>query len=199
MAPEHVRPASPVPQSWPTGDAYLAQSEAALPDVSYRDVFRDARLQALIGQALANNRDLHIAAANLAAARAQVRVVRSAQFPEVGVDGSASYQANEGEDLQSYSLRGGVASFELDLFGRLANATAAERERALATEAAARTVRIGLIADLARAWTAYAADRDLLAIARDTADNARRAVELTRARLEGGIAPRTDLRQAEQV
>jgi multidrug efflux system outer membrane protein len=38
-----------------------------------------------------------------------------------------------------------------------------------------------------------------MAIAEDTAANARKAVELTRLRLEGGIAPRTDLRQAEQV
>ena len=44
-----------------------------------------------------------------------------------------------------------------------------------------------------------ALDRDLLAIAQDTAANAAEAVDLTQARLEGGIAPRTDLRQAEQV
>src|SRR5690606_22889101 len=80
-----------------------------------------------------------------------------------------------------------------------ANATAAERDRALATAAATRTVRLALVADLADAWATYAADRDLLAIAQDTAANARRAVELTQLRLEGGIAPRTDLRQAEQV
>ena len=60
-------------------------------------------------------------------------------------------------------------------------------------------MRLALVADLATAWAIYAADRDLLAIARETAGNARRAVELTQRRLEGGIAPRTDLRQAEQV
>ena len=199
LAPDYARPEAPMPQSWPAGDAYLVQTEAALPEVSYRDVFRDPRLQALIGEALANNRDVRIAAANLAAARAQVGVVRSAQFPEVGVGASASLQTREGRDSESYELRGGIASFELDLFGRLANATEAQRERMLATEAAARTVRLGLVADLADAWATYAADRDLLAIAAETATNARRAVELTQARLEGGIAPRTDVRQAEQV
>lgn len=199
MAPAYVRPASPVPASWPAGDAYLAQTEAALPEVSYRDVFQDPRLQALIEQALANNRDVRIAASNVAAARARVRVVRSNQFPEVGASASAGLQTREGADAESYAIQGGIASFELDLWRRLANATEAERERALATEAAARTVRLGLVADLADAWITYAADRDLRAIAADTAANARRAVELTRARLEGGIAPRTDLRQAEQV
>ncbi|HTM96760.1 MAG TPA: efflux transporter outer membrane subunit [Croceibacterium sp.] len=196
LAPDYVQPAAPIPPSWPTGDAYLQQSEQSLPAVTYTDVFRDQRLQQLIALALENNRDLRVAAANLAAARAQVRVVGSAQFPEVGASGSADVSDN---GTERYVLQGGVSSFELDLFGRLRNATAAERDRALSTEAAARTVRLGLIADLASAWATYAADRDLLAIAQDTAANASRAVELTRLRLEGGIAPRTDLRQAEQL
>jgi multidrug efflux system outer membrane protein len=196
LAPAYQRPAAPVPSSFPQGEAYPAPAEGALPSVSYRDLFRDARLQALTAQALAENRDLRVAAANLAAARAQVRVTRSAQFPQVGADASATYRRGQGD---SYALQGGVSSFELDLFGRLANATAEQRERALASEADARTVRIGLVADLAQAWITYAADRDLLAIAEDTAANAGKAVELTRLRLNGGIAPRTDLRQAEQV
>jgi multidrug efflux system outer membrane protein len=195
LAPATVLPAPPVPESWPVGDAYLAQSEAALPILSWRDIFTDARLQSLTQQALANNRDLRTAYANVAAARAQARATRAGQFPEVGVSAGAS----DSDGGSSFSLRGGVTAFEIDLFGRLANASEADRNRALATEAAARTVRIALIASLADAWTAYGADRDLLAIARDTAANARESVRLTRARLDGGVAPRTDLRQAEQI
>ena len=45
----------------------------------------------------------------------------------------------------------------------------------------------------------YAADAGLLRIAEDTVANAEKSVRLTRARLQGGIAPRTDLRQAEQI
>jgi outer membrane protein, multidrug efflux system len=56
-----------------------------------------------------------------------------------------------------------------------------------------------LVGDIADAWLRYAADASLLKIAQDTASNAENSVRLTRARLEGGIAPRTDLRQAEQV
>jgi multidrug efflux system outer membrane protein len=200
LASAYVRPAAPVPVSWPAGDAYLQQSEISLPTVTYTDVFRDPRLQTLIAQALVNNRDLRVAAANIAEARAQVRVARAAQFPSIGASGSANARVDgNGDVTQSYSLSGGVSSFEVDLFGRLRNATQAERERELSTEASARTVRLGLIADLASVWASYAADRDLLAIAEDTAANATRAVQLTRLRLEGGIAPRTDLRQAEQV
>ena len=196
LAPTYQRPAAPVPPAFPQGEAYPPLNQGDLPSVSYNALFRDARLQALIRQAFANNRDLRVAAANLAAARAQVRVTRAAQFPEVDANASATYNRGQG---MSYALQGGVSAFELDLFGRLANATAAQREQALASEADARTVRIGLVADLANAWITYASDRDLMTIAQDTAAAARKEVELTRLRLEGGIAPRTDLRQAEQV
>lgn len=205
LAPKTVLPAPPVPQSWPVGDAYLLQSEAALPILSYKSVFTDARLQALAEQALANNRDLRVAYANVAAARAQVRVTRSGQFPELGVTAGAGYSdsggsgSGNGGGSGDFSLRGGVTAFEIDLFGRLANATEADRNRALGTEAASRTVRLALIASLAEAWATYGADRDLLKIAEDTAANARESVRLTKARLDGGVAPRTDLRQAEQI
>jgi multidrug efflux system outer membrane protein len=200
LAPDYARPQAPVPAAFPVGEAY-APADAALPDVSYRDVFRDPRLLELVGLALDNNRDLRVAAANIAEARSIVRVTRSAQFPEVAVGASADAATggDSGRDGQAYALQGGIASYEVDLFGGLANATAADRERALATEAAAASVRIGLVADIASVWATYAADQDLRAIAQDTADNARRSVELTQARLRGGIAPRTDVRQAEQV
>lgn len=200
LAPPHSLPEPPVPQELPQGDAYLLQSEAALPSVDYTDVFRDPRFLQLVVQALDNNRDMRIALANVQAARANARIARSAQFPSISAPASASYSTGGDQpSSQSFGLRGGITSFELDLFGRLANAAAAERDRMLATEAASRTLRNALISDLAFAWALHAADSELLAVARDTAANARRSVELTRQRLEGGIAPRTDVRQAEQV
>jgi multidrug efflux system outer membrane protein len=202
MEPRYVRPEAPVPPSWPVGDAYLLRSEAALPAVSYRDIFRDARLQVLIGQALINNRDLRIAAANIEAARAQVRIRRADQLPEIaaGAGGSiadssnSTFQGSGSRTRRSLSADIGIANFELDLFGRLASLTRAEQDRYLATEAAARATRLTLVGDIADAWLNYAADASLLGIARETADNAARSVQLTRLRLEGGIAPRTDLR-----
>jgi len=201
MAPKYVRAEAPVPASWPAGDAYLAQSEASLPAVSYRDIFTDARLQTLVEQALVNNRDIRVAAANLAAARAQVRVVRSNQFPEVGVSANANRDSGSSgrSESTSFSVSGGISSFEIDLFGRLASATEAQRQSALATEAVARTVRLGLVADLAQAWADHAADAELLRLALSTAASAQQTVKLSRARLEGGVANRTALRQAEQV
>ncbi|MCJ2181646.1 efflux transporter outer membrane subunit [Novosphingobium sp. 1949] len=202
MAPKYVQPAAPVPASWPSGDAYLAQSEAGLPIVAYTQIFQDPRLRQLIAEALVNNRDLRVAAANITAARAQVRVTRADQLPAVGVSAtSTDSETGGGFGLNgwSHSVSAGVSSFELDLFGKLANATQAERDSALATEAAARTVRLGLVADVAQAWANYAADSELLRIAADTATSAQDTVRLSEARLKGGVAARTELRQAQLV
>jgi multidrug efflux system outer membrane protein len=207
MDPHYVTPAAPVPPSWPTGDAYLRQSEATLPSVSYRDVFQDARLRSLIETALANNRDLRVAAANIAAARAQYRIQRANQLPKVDLGGDATYThsgsaastAGASGGSARFSADVGIPAFEIDLFGRLASLSRAEQNRWFATEAAARATRLTLIGDIADAWLNHAADASLLKIARDTVASGERSVKLTQARLNGGIAPRSDLRQAQQV
>ena len=219
MAPKYVQPALPVPASWPAGDAYLAQSEAALPVMSYREVFADPRLVQVIEQALANNRDLRIAAANIRAARAQSRIQNAAQLPQVGVaaggtrfdNGTANQNRNQDVDIGNnpaasrstagtrYTADVSTTAFEIDLFGRLDSLSDAALARYFGTEAAARATRLTLIGDIADAWLTYAADASLLKLAEDTAANAREQVKLTRLRLNGGIAPRSDLRQAEQI
>ena len=201
LAPPYARPAAPVPTSWPVGDAYLRSSEASLPTVRYQDIFQDPRLQALIGQAIANNRDLRVAAANIAAARGQFRIQRAELFPQVDANAGATFRGGQGATgpSSSFSANVGISSFELDLFGRIRSETDASLNRYFATEAAARTVRLSMIGDIAQAWLDYAADKSLLKIAQDTATSAQRSVDLTQKRLDGGIAPRTDLRQAQLV
>jgi multidrug efflux system outer membrane protein len=200
MEPTYVRPQEAVPPSWPVGDPYLRRSESELPTVTYQQIFRDPRLQSLVEQGLANNQDLAVAAANIAAARAQHRIQRAELFPEIDAQAGATGTKNDngGADAQ-FTAGVGIPSFELDLFGRIRSLTKAQLNRYFASEAAARATRLALVADIADTWLTYGADASLLKIAEETATSAQRSVTLTRARLEGGIAPRTDLRQAELV
>jgi multidrug efflux system outer membrane protein len=198
MEPKYARPELPVPASWPVGDAYLKQSEAALPSYRWQDVFGDPRLRAVIGQALANNQDLAVAVANIAAARSQYKIQRAELLPQLDV--TADYRragGGSGGNSDSFSTDFGISGYELDLFGRIRSATNAAQNRYFATEAGARAARLTLVSDVAGAWLAHAADSGLLAIAQQTAVAARQSMTLTRTRLDGGIAPRTDLRQAE--
>lgn len=91
LAPRYERAALPVPPSWPAGGPYAAQPQAALPSVSYPQVFTDPRLQQVIARALANNRDLRVAVANIAVARAQYRIQRADLFPQIDATGRYSY------------------------------------------------------------------------------------------------------------
>lgn len=200
MDPKYVQPELPVTPSWPVGDAYLKQSEATLPALGYRDLFRDPQLTNLIDQALVNNRDLRVAAANIAAARAQVKVRKAGQLPTVDASTGAGYGSqSSGGDGADFSANIGVTGFEIDLFGRLASLTRAQQNQLLATESAARATKLALVSDIADTWLNLAADRSLLKIAQGTVTNADRSVFLTRKRLEGGIISRIDVRQSEQI
>lgn len=239
LEPSYERAATPVPLGWPVGDAYLRSTEAGLPTLDYRDIFRDPGLQAVIAEALANNRDLRVAAANVASARALYRVERSARLLRVDAGGGATLSrrstagistgsaggtgtgTDTGTDTgtgtqptpgtgtisgsggggvgANYNLDIGVSSFELDLFGRVRSLSNAALAEYFATEAAVRTARLTLVAEVASAYLTYATDISLLRIARATEANAAQSVRITQARLSGGIAPRTDLRQAETI
>ena len=220
LAPAYHRPAPAIPAALPPGGQ---PAEAAPASLSYQDIFRDARLVALIDQALANNQDLKAALANVDAARALVTVNRAELFPQL--DGNAGLTtsdssndtrgnignntggtgtggtgngASTGGRRTIYQANLGV-SWEIDLFGRIRNLTDAAYDQYLGTEAAQRGARLSIVAGVANAWLALAADRSLLAASRETRESAAKSVELTRALLNGGVAPRTDLRQAETI
>jgi outer membrane protein, multidrug efflux system len=213
MEPKLGQPEPAIPPSWPAGDAALKQSEVALPAVTYRDIFRDPRLQTLIAQALLNNRDLMTAAANIDAARERYIIQRAQQFPQLNAgagvtvtgersnnSSSSGSSGNSGSNLSAdYTAGLQIPSFEIDLFGRLRSLTHAQFQQYLATEAGARATRLSLVANIADAWVSYATDSSLLLIAQETLKNATESVRITRLRLEGGIAPRLDLDQARLI
>lgn len=209
LSPHYERPALPVPPSWPTGPAYAA--DAALPSVTYREMFRDPRLQAIVAQALANNRDLRIAAANIAAARAKYRIQRAELLPEVDATGSYQHTYGGGGAAQAggvapraasgnnFATDVGLTAFEIDLFGRVRSLTTAARERYFEQRAAAEATRVTLVGDIAATWLTYASDRSLLLIDRQTSASARQSVALTQDRFAQGIAAHSDVDQAEQI
>src|SRR4051794_6007562 len=83
LAPAYERPALPVPDRFPGGGGALAAA-----DQGWRTMFGDPRLQALIALALANNRDLRVAALNIEVARAEYRIQRAGLFPALDARGA---------------------------------------------------------------------------------------------------------------
>jgi NodT family efflux transporter outer membrane factor (OMF) lipoprotein len=125
------------------------------------ELFKDANLSRLIEQALANNQDLRVAAAHLQAARAQVTVAASAQYPFVGLQADAgrgeisanrplaAYDTPNVSTTQNDFVLGATVNYELDLFGRVRRQVEGARASARQAEADFENIRLMLTAELA--------------------------------------------------
>src|SRR5690606_31056667 len=156
LIPDYQRPEAPVAAAWPEGEAYrdnaATQTDTAAADLGWREFFRDPALHGLVQTALANNRDLRIAALNVEAYRAQHRIQRSELFPSVSANGSGTRQrlpadlSSTGQAATSgqYSATVGT-SWEVDFFGRLRSLSEQALEQYFASEEARRSTQIALV------------------------------------------------------
>lgn len=210
MAPKYEQPASPVPASWPSGPAYKEAGKPAdrpLAEIPWQEFFTDPQLRKLISLSLENNRDLRVAALNIERFRALYQIQRSDLFPKVDATAGATFQrlpedfsGNGGaETVHQYNVGLGVASYEVDLFGRVRSLKDQALEQYLATEQARRSVQISLVSEVALGYLILAADRERLQIARETLANQQSSLNLTRSRLEAGVASALDLNQAQTI
>ncbi len=208
LAPKYARPPAPVPEALPGGASAAggagAPGAGPVAEVPWRRFFLDERLRQLIAISLENNRDLRQAALAVERSQAQFQVQRADLFPKVSATGGGSLQRVPGElsatgeamTVHQYSLGVGVASYELDLFGRVRSLKDAALEQYLATEQAQRSVRISLVSQVAAAWLALAADRERLALAQETFATQQESLRLTQARFEAGVSSVLDVNQA---
>jgi multidrug efflux system outer membrane protein len=206
MIPPYQRPEAPVPDSWPSGPSYRNIPTAAVGDeVPWREFFTDARLQAVIAAALANNRDLRAAALNVERARAFYRIQRAELLPTVDAVGSGSRQrvaddlsgTGRSETFDRYRAELGLASWEIDFFGRIRSLEQRALEEYLATEQARRSAQILLVSEVANAYLILAANRENLQLAQSTLEAQQASYHLIRRRFEVGIVPELDLRQVQ--
>jgi len=168
-------------------------------------LYKDPRLDTLVSQALAANTELRVAAANIARARAQVEVAESQGGFNGGVklgaqrlqeSGEAFLQpekvpvANIGEAIIS-------ASYQFDLWGTLKRGVEAAQANADATQAAADTARITLVADVVRAYTQVCAANEEYHIARESLDLQEQSVNLTQRLRDAGRGDETQVTRSQ--
>jgi len=207
MAPNYNRPNPPVPAAWPA-DAAALQPPTNAPDAPqplWREFFTDEKLQQVIASALTNNRDLRVAALNVEMARAQYGISRGELFPIVNATGSMLRQhipANvqgfpESMNIKSYSVNLGVASWEIDFFGRIRSLKDAALQQYLATEQARDSAQILLLSSVANAHLSLAADRESLALAQTTLAAQQGTFNMIQRRHELGLAADLDVERAK--
>lgn len=210
LAPDYQRPAAPVAASWSTGSDGAASASAAAQsqstaDLGWREFFTDDKLRQVIDQALANNRDLRVAALNVEKAQAQYRVQRADLFPGVNASGGQSTQrlpsdlSSTGEPTitRQYTATLGVSAYELDLFGRVRSLRDAALSQYLATEDAQRSTQISLVAQVATAYLTLAADQERLELAKQTLASRQETLRITQKSHEFGASSALDVRQVQ--
>jgi multidrug efflux system outer membrane protein len=214
LEPKYDRPAAAVPQTFPSGEPYRAAAVAqtaakAAADIGWREFFTDARLQQLIELALANNRDLRVAALNVEAQRAQYRIQRADLLPTISATANESVQSvppylnKPGLPIPSvirqYTVGVGFTSYELDLFGRIRSLTHQQLEQYFGYEETRRSAQISLVAEVADGYLTLLADQELVRITADTLKSDTESYTLTQRMSESGQANELDLRQAESA
>jgi multidrug efflux system outer membrane protein len=214
LEPKYARPAAPVPQSFPQGEAYRAGAAAPMAgkpaaDIGWREFFTDARLQRLIELTLANNRDLRVAALNVEAQRAQYRIQRADLLPTISATASESAQSvppylnNASLPIPSvirqYTVGVGFTSYELDVFGRIRSLTHQQLEQYFGYEEMRRSTQISLVAEVADDYLTLLGDQELLRITQETLKSDTDSYTLTQRMLESGQDTDLDLRQAESA
>ncbi len=180
LAPKYTRPASPVAESWPKGDAYkdsgAGAGEKPAADIPWNEFFVNPKLRKVIDLAITNNRDLRVAALNIEKTQALYRIQRSELFPRVNASAADSVQripaslSSTGSAMiaRQYSLNVGFSAYELDFFGRVRSLKDKALEQYLATEQAKSSTQISLVSEVAGAWLMLAADKERLRIAKET-------------------------------
>lgn len=165
-------------------------------DVKWQDFYADPALRQVIATALANNRDLRVAVLNVERARGLYRVQRADRVPTISIDGAAQRTGGYTPDTEIYSATVGMAAFELDLFGRVRSLTGAALGRYFAQAETQAATQLTLVAETANAWLTLAADRELLAIARNTLAAQQETYTIFERRHEAGYTSGLDLAQA---
>ena len=184
-----------VPTTLPVG----AGAPADLPPAAWRDWVREPRLVAWVELALQNNRDLRVAMLTVQRAQAQLTATEANRLPTVGAGVSAARAPNsKGNEANTLTAGLSLSSWEIDLFGRLANLNDAARAQLLSTEAGRRAAELTLVAAVVQAGLALQADDELLALARQALDSREQTLKLTALRESAGAVSLLDL-QAQQT
>jgi outer membrane protein, multidrug efflux system len=209
VGPDYHPPAATAPTAWTSPAADGLTDKASAPS-SWWASFNDVELDSLIQRAAQSNFDLHVAEARMR----QARAIRGGSAADLAPAVDASASAARAKQSQNQPLIGSLplprgfpfeyslyqvgfdASWEIDLFGgkrRALEAATADWQGAIE---ARNDALLSLLAEVARNYVELRGAQQRLAIAHRDLELQEQALDLTRARLQGGVATELDVTRA---
>ena len=165
-------------------------------DDGWIHTFGDPQLVVLVEEAIRNNRDLELAAAQVDASAAQLRAAGAALKPTVSYGLQTTGQQIPGQPEEVSGIGVGV-SWEADVWGRLRTQQAAAEEALAATQADYEFARQAIASATAKGWFAATQARMILELSDDLVRINEETVELVKTKYDVGQVTRQDVSLAE--
>ncbi len=174
-----------VPDAWAGQPAAAAQPADNL--AQWWQQLGDAQLTALIEQALQAHTSMRSARAAVEKARAQRDLQAAGLLPSLDASGSAQRSRSNGSTGNSFQL-GLDASWEPDLFGRIASGVRASEADLLSAEVGVAAAQVALAAEVAVNYISLRSQQQRLAIAESNLASQRETAQIVQWRLQAGLA-----------
>ncbi len=203
VGPDYRRPDVAAPGAFkeaPKADAgwFPAAPADALDRGAWWQLFNDAELNTLMPQVEVSNQNVAAAVAAYRQAQALVREQRAALFPRVSADGNANRSGGGASQGIRNSVQASVgASWAPDLWGRLGRTVEGAQASAQASDADLAAARQSAQGELATNYFSLRDADNELVLVRGSVEAYERALQITTNRYTAGIAPRTDVLQAQ--
>jgi len=204
-SPVLAEPNLPIEQAYGAfGDETVSTSEQpSIAGQRWQDFYSDERLKRLIALGLSNNKDFESARLAIEKARAQYRITDINDLPTINGQAEYSRQSQSSPRVEtpfgstggrqttdSYSVNLGLASYELDFWGRIDSLKDQALQRFLSTTAAKDSIQISLISNIAQCYANLSYSLAQLKLAEATVESRERSLFIANERFKAGIDPK---------
>lgn len=173
----------------------LASDTTNMGNLPWKEVFRDAKLQALIEEGLNNNVDVQAAALRVKEAKVMLTSAKLSYLPSINIapQGTAT-SMDDGNYVKAYTLPT-VASWEFDLFGKILNSKRGQKVAYQKSQYSQQAVRSSIICGIANIYYSLLMLDRQVAITTETSDIYKENVRVMEAMKTAGMTTEAGVAQ----
>lgn len=189
IGPDYAKPALQIPKEYRNADA-----NKSVVDKKWWTSFGDEGLNTAVESAIAANYDIRVAEAQVEAVLGQFDEAKSYLYPHI--NGGGSFQRQGVTGSTNSNLKNGVtntfaaslvmASYEIDLFGKVRRATEAAKAILLASEYNTRAARLSIAAGVAASYTRLSSINAQIEVAKESIKAAAEIEKITKVKYNLG-------------
>lgn len=173
----------------------LASDTTNMGNLPWQEIFRDAKLQALIEEGLNNNVDVQAAALRVKEAKVMLTSAKLSYLPSINIapQGTAT-SMDDGNYVKAYKLPA-VASWEFDLFGKILNSKRGQKVAYQKSQYSQQAVRSSIICGIANIYYSLLMLDRQVAITTETSDIYKENVRVMEAMKTAGMTTEAGVAQ----